>query len=112
MKIKLTENKLKQIVEESVKNILSEATSRTKDYYFGGYLFVGVGRTKNGVPVYYSDHLPIEVKRQLGGRKSAKYGMYGQADEWTVRHALKELGLPLGNDEQEYYNSLNESVKR
>ena len=109
-KIKLTESNLKKIVSETVKKMLNEATSRTKDYYFGGYLFVGVGRTKNGVPVYYSDHLPIEVKRQLGWRKSAKYGMCGQADGWTVRHALKELGLPFGNDEEEYYNSLDGTI--
>ena len=109
-KIKLTESNLKKIVSETVKKMLNEATSRTKDYYFGGYLFVGVGRTKNGVPVYYSDHLPIEVKRQLGWRKSAKYGMCGQADEWTVCHVLKELGLPFGNEREEYYNSLNETI--
>lgn len=110
MKIKLTENKLKQIVSESIKNILSEAR-KPKDAYFGGYFFEGIGFDINGNPIYCSEHLPIEAKKQLGWRKSAKYGMRGQADEWVVPHVLKELGLPFGNDnEEEYYNSLNESA--
>ena len=109
MKIKLTENKLKQIVAESVKNILSEAR-KPKDAYFGGYFFEGIGFDRNGNPIYSSKHLPIEVMDVLGWRKSSKWGRCGYATDWDIRHALKELDLPFGNDEEEYYNSLNEAI--
>ncbi len=109
MKIKLTENKLKQIVTESVKNILSEAR-KPKDAYFGGYFFEGIGFDRNGNPIYSSKHLPIEVMDVLGWRKSSKWGRCGYATDWDIRHALKELDLPFGNDEEEYYNSLNEAI--
>ena len=109
MKIRLNENKLKQIVNESVKKVLKEGSSRCPDKYFGGYFFEGLGRDINGNPIYCSEHLPLEAKKMLGWRKSAKYGMRGQADSWGVCHVLDELGLPRGNDEEEYYNSLDES---
>ena len=108
-KIKITENKLKQIVAESVKKVLKEGTSRCPDKYFGGYFFEGLGRDINGNPIYCSEHLPLEAKKMLGWRKSPKYGMRGQADNWKVCHVLDKLGLPRGNDEEEYYNSLDES---
>lgn len=108
-KIKITENELKQIVAESVKNILSEAR-KPKDAYFGGYFFEGIGFDRNGNPIYSSKHLPIEVMDVLGWRKSSKWGRCGYAADWDIRHALKELDLPFGNDEEEYYNSLNEAI--
>ena len=109
MKINLNESKLKQIVAESVKNILSEAR-KPKDAYFGGYFFEGIGFDRNGNPIYSSKHLPIEVMDVLGWRKSSKWGRCGYATDWDIRHALKELDLPFGNDEEEYYNSLNEAI--
>jgi hypothetical protein len=112
MKIKLTESNLKQIVEESVKKVLKEGTSRCPDKFFGGYFFEGLGRDINGNPIYCSEHLPLEAKKMLGWRKSAKYGMRGQADNWRVCHVLDSLGLPRGNDDEEYYNSLDESVNK
>ena len=36
--------------------------------------------------------------------------MCGQADEWVVSYVLKELGLPFGNDKEEYYNSLDGTI--
>lgn len=102
-KIRLTESKLKQIVAESVKKVLKEGTGRCPDKYFGGYFFEGLGLDGNGNPIYCSEHLPLEAKKMLGWRKSAKYGMRGQADDWVVCHVLDELGLPRGNDEEGYF---------
>lgn len=107
MKIRLTESRLKQIVAESVKKVLCEAR-KPKDAYFGGYFFEGIGFDGNGNPIYYSKHLPIEVMDMLGWRKSSKWGRCGYATDWDIRHALKKLDLPFGNDEEEYYNSLDE----
>lgn len=103
MKIRLTESKLKQIVAESVKKVLKESTGRCPDKYFGGYFFEGLGLDGNGNPIYCSEHLPLEAKKMLGWRKSVKYGMRGQADDWVVCHVLDELGLPRGNDEEDGY---------
>ena len=66
-KIKITENKLKQIVNESVKKVLKEGTSRCPDKYFGGYFFESLGRDINGNPIYCSEHLPLEAKKCLVG---------------------------------------------
>ena len=106
--VRITENELKRIVNESVNKVLNEAKMKPNDAFFGGYFFEGIRFTLRGVPVYYSQHLPLAVKDLLGWRKSKKWGRCGYATDWDVRHALEELGLPLGKDKEEYYNSLND----
>lgn len=86
-------------VKESVNNVLSESR-KPQNAYFGGYFFEGVGFDRNGNPIYYSQHLPIEVMDMLGWRKSQKWGRCGYASNWNVCHALEELGLPFGDDEE------------
>ena len=108
--IRLTEGDLHNIIKESVKNVLKEAR-KPEDAYFGGYFFEGIGFDRNGNPIYYSEHLPVEVMDMLGWKKSTKWGRCGQATNWAIRNALEKLGLPYGNDEEEYYNALTEGRK-
>ena len=102
----ITESQLRDMIAESVKKVLNEAKKAPKDQYFGGYFFEGIGWNINGNPIYYSNNLPLEAKKMLGWRKSKKWGICGQADNWRVRNVLEKLGLPFGNEEDEYYNTL------
>lgn len=65
MKIRLTENKLKQIVAESVKKILSEARG-PGDKTVGKHTLKRLRYDKNNNPLYTSDTMNDDEKRNQG----------------------------------------------
>ena len=82
MKIKLTENKLKQIITESVRNILSEAR-KPSDRTVGKHTLKGLRYDKSGNPLYTSDTMSDDEKKNQGWKFSKKHGMYGQLSDPT-----------------------------
>ena len=85
MKIKLTENKLKQIITESVRNILSEAR-KPSDRTVGKHTLKGLRYDKSGNPLYTSDTMSDDEKKNQGWKFSKKHGMYGQLSDPTKLH--------------------------
>lgn len=82
MKIKLTESKLKQIVAESVKKVISEAR-KPSDRTVGKHTLKGLRYDKNGNPLYTSDTMSDDEKKNQGWRFSKKHGLYGQLSDPT-----------------------------
>lgn len=82
MKIKLTESKLKQIVAESVKKVISEAR-KPSDRTVGKHTLKGLRYDKNGNPLYTSDTMSDDEKKNQGWKFSKKHGMYGQLSDPT-----------------------------
>lgn len=81
-KIKITENELKQIVAESVRKILSEAR-KPSDKTVGKHTLKGLRYDKNGNPLYTSDTMSDDEKKNQGWKFSKKHGMYGQLSDPT-----------------------------
>lgn len=82
MKIKLTESKLKHIVAESVKKVISEAR-KPSDRTVGKHTLKGLRYDKNGNPLYTSDTMSDDEKKNQGWRFSKKHGLYGQLSDPT-----------------------------
>ena len=91
MKIKLTESKLKQIVAESVKKVISEAR-KPSDRTVGKHTLKGLRYDKNGNPLYTSDTMSDDEKKNQGWKFSKKHGMYGQLSDPTK---LSESSIDL-----------------
>lgn len=81
-KIRITENELKQIISESVKKILKEAR-KPSDRTVGKHTLKGLRYDKNGNPLYTSDTMSDDEKRNQGWKFSKKHGMYGQLSDPT-----------------------------
>ena len=97
-KIRLTENELKQIVAESVKNILNEAR-KPNDRTVGRHTLKGLRYDKNGNPLYTSDTMSDDEKKNQGWRFSKKHGLYGQLGDPTKLHESGYDSCPLSGYE-------------
>lgn len=92
--IRLTESDLKQVIKESVKNVLKEA--KPSDRTVGKHTLKGLRYDKNGNPLYTSDTMSDDEKKNQGWRFSKKHGLYGQLSDPTkltesdLRKVVKE----------------------
>lgn len=100
--IRLTESELRKVIKESVKNVLKEA--KPSDRTVGKHTLKGLRYDKNGNPLYTSDTMSDDEKKNQGWRFSKKHGLYGQLSdptkltesdlrkviEETVKNVLKE----------------------
>ena len=97
-KIKLTESKLKQIVAESVKNVLSEAR-RPSDKTVGKHTLKGLRYDKSGNPLYTSDTMSDDEKKNQGWKFSKKHGMYGQlSDPTKLSESSRDINETISTD--------------
>ena len=79
--IRLTENDLRKVIKESVKNVLKEA--KPSDRTVGKHTLKGLRYDKNGNPLYTSDTMSDDEKKNQGWRFSKKHGLYGQLSDPT-----------------------------
>jgi hypothetical protein len=109
MKIKLTESKLKQIVAESVKKILSEAR-KPSDKTVGKHTLKGLRYDKNGNPLYTSDTMSDDEKKNQGWKFSKKHGMYGQlSDPTKLSESSTDINESISTD---YHNTLKQLLAK
>ena len=81
-RIRISESKLRGIVKEAVKRVLSEA-KKPRDVQHGKYNFKGLRYDKNGNPLYTCDNLPNDKAKGMGWKYSKKHGLYGQISDPT-----------------------------
>lgn len=74
--IKLNESQLRNIIKESIKNILYER--KPADRQVGPHLFKGVKYDTNGNPNYTCDTVPDDWKKTMRWKMSQKHGLHGQ----------------------------------
>lgn len=92
--IRLTESELRKVIKESVKNVLKEA--KPSDRTVGKHTLKGLRYDKNGNPLYTSDTMSDDEKKNQGWRFSKKHGLYGQLSDPTkltesdLRKVVKE----------------------
>ena len=97
--IRLTENDLRKVIKESVNKALFEAR-KPSDKTVGKHTLKGLRYDKNGNPLYTSDTMSDDEKKNQGWRFSKKHGLYGQLSDPTKLHENK---LKL---------AINEALKR
>lgn len=76
IKLKLNESQLRNIIKESIKNILYER--KPADRQVGPHLFKGVKYDTNGNPNYTCDTVPDDWKKTMRWKMSQKHGLHGQ----------------------------------
>lgn len=109
MKIKLTESKLKQIVAESVKKVISEAR-KPSDRTVGKHTLKGLRYDKNGNPLYTSDTMSDDEKKNQGWKFSKKHGMYGQlSDPTKLSESSTDINETISTD---YRKSLKQLLTK
>ena len=108
-KIKITENELKQIVAESVRKILSEAR-KPSDKTVGKHTLKGLRYDKNGNPLYTSDTMSDDEKKNQGWKFSKKHGMYGQlSDPTKLSESSTDINEAISTD---YRKSLKQLLTK
>lgn len=108
-KIRITENELKQIVAESVKKVISEAR-KPSDKTVGKHTLKGLRYDKNGNPLYTSDTMSDDEKKNQGWKFSKKHGMYGQlSDPTKLSESSTDINEAISTD---YRKSLKQLLTK